>query len=200
MRKALVLGILGTLLGVGISGAKVQPPEILVGGEKISPVLLKVEPLSPEEREELLKGIRELRKDGIKVGVGEPEIVVFFDPLCPYCREAVKSGELEKLKNKSVFIPVSVHGKQGTVLAAYLLKKAKREPLPLVVKGWFNEEVEVCEKDLEKCIKEKEKSLTRGDLYELEKVEGLFRKLRLTAVPCFINLKTGTVQYGFKSH
>jgi len=201
MRKILVLVVLGISLSVGCSGTKVRPSNILVEREKsASAVLLKegeqvvrVKLLSSEEREELLKGIEELKRDGIKVGVERVEVVIFFDPLSSCYREFVRKGELEKFRGRAVFIPISVHGRARTILAAYLLKKAKREPLPLVVEKWFKEEVEVCKKNLEECIKENERLLSRGDLYELEKAKKLFRRLCLRSVPCFINLKTGEV-------
>jgi len=176
-----------------------SPPLKLVNGRFIPERPEEVvKPLTPEEREELLKGIRELERDGIKLGAKNPEFVVFFDPLCPFCKMAAEKGELEKLKDRAVFIPVSVHGQAGAVLSAYLLQKAKKKPLPLVAEEWFKKEVEACKKNLDRCVKEKEKLLSRGDLYEVEKAERLFRKLRLTAVPAFINLKTGEVKYGFK--
>jgi hypothetical protein len=161
-----------------------------------APLEEKIVPLSKEELQRLKEGIENLKKNGVKVGAENAEIAVFIDPLCPFCKMAAERGELDGLKDRAVFIPVSVHGQAGEVLAAYLLKKARTKPMAEVLKEWFSKEFDRCGKDVDACVKELGAKITKQDLFLEETAMRLFTKLQIPAVPAFVNLKNGQIQVG----
>ncbi|ADU97765.1 hypothetical protein Theam_1809 (plasmid) [Thermovibrio ammonificans HB-1] len=159
-------------------------------------VKTEVKPFSPEELSDFRRAYSSfVAAAGLREpDTGKPKLYVVFDPLCPYCERAVRSGEMKKLMASYDLraVPFPVHGKLSERIAACLLKKAEEERAPFekVVAEWFKDSPREKRELLNSCGQ----NLSKEELI-LRKLSRELRSLEITGTPTFI-YSDGTISVG----
>lgn len=94
----------------------------------------------------LIKSLPKDKKISLGNDAQKETVYLFTDPLCPYCKEAMKQIE-GALKNKNliiIFAPIPQHGEEAFAKSAMILKEVKSakndEQKIAILKKWFSNE------------------------------------------------------------
>jgi len=152
--------------------------------------------LSQEQAQIIKQVVADYLKKGFNLRINnneeKPTLYVVWDVFCPFCKEGIKNGTLNKLKEKYsvIVVPFAVHGKASLKGEAYFLERSKEIGVEESLKEWFSKiEPRVIEKVQDKKKFEEElnklSSNERLEDFILNKSKKLFQA-GITATPTFV--------------